>query len=251
MESRRNKRRSTTKGNDKSKKSKTANVSSDDESTEENNTISEPESDNTDAASSNKKNNVTKNGGDCADSDDEALINVAKPSKTSKSRHEKSGNDEPAVTDAQAKKADENPDCAPKPKRKKKRKRKSRETEDRWEDSDTDMESRYLKVKDIFKMSDIDDGSDDGSSDSDVEWEVQQIVGVKKVKGESRQYLIRWKGYGARHDTWESEERLNCPDLIKKFNGEVKSNETQSGEQTVKPKTSTGRHIKRSGKKRN
>lgn len=37
-----------------------------------------------------------------------------------------------------------------------------------------------------------------------------------KKKG-GREFLIRWKGYGAAHDSWEPEDNVNSPDLIEKF----------------------------------
>jgi hypothetical protein len=32
-----------------------------------------------------------------------------------------------------------------------------------------------------------------------------------------RQFKIRWKGYGPGSDTWENEEDLSCPNIIKSF----------------------------------
>lgn len=52
---------------------------------------------------------------------------------------------------------------------------------------------------------------------SNNEYEVEAVVDSKTVKGKTK-YLIRWKGFEESDDTWEPEETLNCPDLIRAFN---------------------------------
>jgi len=41
-------------------------------------------------------------------------------------------------------------------------------------------------------------------------------VDVKESRGK-RQFKIHWKGYGPDSDTWENEEDLSCPNIIKSF----------------------------------
>lgn len=53
-------------------------------------------------------------------------------------------------------------------------------------------------------------------SDVEEQYEVQAVMDQKLVKG-VKQFLIRWKGYGADSDTWEPESTLSCPELIAKF----------------------------------
>lgn len=36
-------------------------------------------------------------------------------------------------------------------------------------------------------------------------------------KNGSRDFLIHWKGFSHKEDSWEPEKNLNCPDLIEKF----------------------------------
>lgn len=36
-------------------------------------------------------------------------------------------------------------------------------------------------------------------------------------KGKIHYFLIRWKGYGPEHDTWEKKSNLMCPDILKKY----------------------------------
>jgi hypothetical protein len=36
-------------------------------------------------------------------------------------------------------------------------------------------------------------------------------------KNGSREFLIHWKGFSHKEDTWEPERNLNCPELIEKF----------------------------------
>ena len=40
-------------------------------------------------------------------------------------------------------------------------------------------------------------------------------------KDGSREFLIHWKGFSHKDDTWEPEKNLNCPDLIEKFMAKV------------------------------
>lgn len=59
--------------------------------------------------------------------------------------------------------------------------------------------------------------SDEEYDEDNAEWEVKRILGMKFKKGNTRAFLVRWKGYDESHDSWEAEENLKCPDLIEKF----------------------------------
>ena len=48
------------------------------------------------------------------------------------------------------------------------------------------------------------------------EYEVEMITGTKKI-GKKVYYRIHWKGFDASEDTWEPEENLHCPKLLKQF----------------------------------
>lgn len=57
---------------------------------------------------------------------------------------------------------------------------------------------------------------------SNNEYEVESVIDSKKVKDRTK-YLIRWKGYDESDDTWEFEDTLHCPDLIKAFHKKSKT----------------------------
>ena len=45
-----------------------------------------------------------------------------------------------------------------------------------------------------------------------------KIVDVEiDAKTGSREFLVRWKGWGPGDDTWEPEDNLDCPEIIEKF----------------------------------
>ncbi|XP_041839642.1 chromodomain Y-like protein 2 [Melanotaenia boesemani] len=50
-------------------------------------------------------------------------------------------------------------------------------------------------------------------------YEVERIVDKRRNKKGKWEYLIRWKGYGSKEDTWEPEHHLlHCEDFIDQFN---------------------------------
>ena len=52
------------------------------------------------------------------------------------------------------------------------------------------------------------------------EWEVEKILNKRKVRGKEK-FLVRWKGFMAEEDTWESQENLqNARDLLREFEEE-------------------------------
>ena len=52
------------------------------------------------------------------------------------------------------------------------------------------------------------------------EWEVEKILNKRKIQGKDK-YLVRWKGFMAEGDTWESRENLeNAGDLVREFEEE-------------------------------
>ena len=53
------------------------------------------------------------------------------------------------------------------------------------------------------------------------EFEVERILKYRKERIRSNQikyhYLIKWKGFGSNYNSWEPEDLLNCPDLLRDF----------------------------------
>jgi Chromo (CHRromatin Organisation MOdifier) domain len=48
------------------------------------------------------------------------------------------------------------------------------------------------------------------------EYEVEEILGSRR-RYKKLQYLLKWKGYSAAHNTWEPVENVNSPELIREF----------------------------------
>ena len=52
------------------------------------------------------------------------------------------------------------------------------------------------------------------------EWEVERILNKRKIRGKDK-FLVRWKGFTAEEDTWESRENLqNAEELLREFEEE-------------------------------
>ncbi|XP_041986760.1 chromobox protein homolog 1-like [Aricia agestis] len=64
---------------------------------------------------------------------------------------------------------------------------------------------------------------DSEKADENEEYEVERILEVQFKKNGQRQFLIHWKGWSSKFDSWEPENNLNCPDLIKKFMDKVEA----------------------------
>lgn len=61
---------------------------------------------------------------------------------------------------------------------------------------------------------------DQANGGSGKEYEVERLMDARKAKHGKREFLVKWKGYSTRFNTWEPEENLNCVDLIQKFESE-------------------------------
>ncbi|XP_055639153.1 aspartic and glutamic acid-rich protein-like [Toxorhynchites rutilus septentrionalis] len=84
--------------------------------------------------------------------------------------------------------------------------------------------------------SDEEDEEDDGK-----EYEVERIIDVHIKRGGVREYLVRWKGFTAKDDTWEPADNLSCADLIEKFNEKL----DKSKSATVKELRVNRKHTER------
>ncbi|XP_021181544.1 heterochromatin protein 1 isoform X2 [Helicoverpa armigera] len=58
---------------------------------------------------------------------------------------------------------------------------------------------------------------DGSNADENAEYEVERILEVRHKKNGKRDFFIHWKGWSSKFDSWEPENNLNCPELIKKF----------------------------------
>jgi len=52
--------------------------------------------------------------------------------------------------------------------------------------------------------------------DGEAEWEVEKILDSRWHRRRF-QYLIKWKGYGREHNSWESASKVSAPTLIAEF----------------------------------
>ena len=58
---------------------------------------------------------------------------------------------------------------------------------------------------------------DDARKEADAEWEVEAIIACSTGK-EGVKYLVRWKGFDEKHDTYEFEKNLqDAQDALKEF----------------------------------
>jgi hypothetical protein len=56
--------------------------------------------------------------------------------------------------------------------------------------------------------------------DGDLEFEVEHVLlhrDVKRGKRSTREYLVKWLGYGQEHNSWEPDSGMHCDELIAKY----------------------------------
>ncbi len=58
-------------------------------------------------------------------------------------------------------------------------------------------------------------GGAGGQQGPDV-YEVDEILQEREEGGE-KQYLVKWKGFTARHNRWEAEHNLKAPEILQRF----------------------------------
>ncbi|XP_053704552.1 chromobox protein homolog 5 isoform X2 [Synchiropus splendidus] len=78
---------------------------------------------------------------------------------------------------------------------------------------------------------------EESSSSDEEEYVVEKVLDRRVVKGRV-EFFLKWKGYSDKHNTWEPEKNLDCPELISEFMKTYKKSSSGSGGST--PSSSGG-----------
>ena len=66
------------------------------------------------------------------------------------------------------------------------------------------------------------DASED-DADSDERWEVERILNSRVSPTGQKLYLLKWKGFSRKYNSWEPEDAVTCPKLVKQYQKQVRS----------------------------
>ncbi|XP_072385360.1 uncharacterized protein [Diabrotica undecimpunctata] len=93
--------------------------------------------------------------------------------------------------------------------------------DDTWEPEDTlNCPDAIKAFKDAKKKTKVakDKVKKDGEEwDENEDFEVNRILEVHHTRNGKREFLVSWKGFLPKDNSWEPEENMNCKDLIEKF----------------------------------
>lgn len=95
--------------------------------------------------------------------------------------------------------------------------------------------SKAKSTSSAGEKSDADDDDADEAANGDGEYEVEDIVNHKIVRGKTS-FLIRWKNYDSSGDTWEPESSLSCPEIIAQYKETHMKDVVSKPKKEAKPK---------------
>jgi hypothetical protein len=73
------------------------------------------------------------------------------------------------------------------------------------------------------------------------EFEVEQIVGSRCTgKKKTLQYKVRWKGYTHAHDSWEPASQVHAPELVRRYEAEIKTRCSEKKNATINSTSASG-----------
>lgn len=93
--------------------------------------------------------------------------------------------------------------------------------------SNDDMDLNQARIKKQEESAAEGEEEDDEEDEEECEEDEYIVEAIRdwrhNLREKRREYLIKWKGYAEAENTWEPEDHLNCPDILKKFKDSLSS----------------------------